>query len=58
MGRCSMTQEPSMVLCDNLEGWDEVGGGSKAQAGGDMAGPCRCMSETSTTLNYPPIKNK
>ena len=24
------------MLCDNLEGWDGVGGGREAQEGGDM----------------------
>ena len=27
------------MLCDNLEGWDAVGGGRGVQAGGDMCIP-------------------
>ena len=27
------------VLCDNLEGWNGVGGGSKVQEGGDICQP-------------------
>ena len=27
------------VLCDNLEGWDGVGGGREVQEGGDMCMP-------------------
>ena len=27
------------VLCDNLEGWDEVGGRREVQAGGDICMP-------------------
>ena len=51
-------------LCDNLEGWDGVGGGREAQEGGDvcipMADSCWCVAENNTTLysNHPPIKNK
>ena len=26
----------TLVLCDNLEGWDAVGGGREVQEGGDM----------------------
>ena len=45
-----------MVLCDDLEGWEE--GGREAQEGGGIADPCYCTEETKTTLqsNYPPIK--
>ena len=36
-------------LCNNLEGWEGVGGGSEVQDGGDtcipMADSCRCMVE-------------
>ena len=52
------------MLCDNLEGWDGVGGGGKGQEGGDiciaMADSWWCMVETNTILqsNYPSIKNK
>ena len=39
----------SLVLCDNLEGWDGVGGGREVQEGGDMCIPmadsCWCMAE-------------
>ena len=42
------------MLCDNLEGWDGVGGGRESQEGGDicipMADSCRCMEEANTTL--------
>ena len=42
------------VLCDNLEGWDGMGGRREVQEGGDicipMAGSCWCMAETNTTL--------
>ena len=27
------------MLCDNLEGWDTVGGGREAQGGGDICIP-------------------
>ena len=41
------------VLCDNLEGWDGVGG-REAQEGGDgqylRADLCWCVAETNTTL--------
>ena len=53
-----------MVLCDNLEGKDEIGGRREVQEGGDicisMADLCLYMAETNRTLqsNYPPIKNK
>ena len=37
----------NLVLCGNLEGWDGVGGGRKAQEGGDIYLPvvdsCWCM---------------
>ena len=52
------------MLCDNLEGWDRVGGGREVQKEGDLcilvAEPYCSMEETNTTLqsNYPPIKNK
>ena len=29
-------RELNPVLCDNLEGWDGVGGGREAQKGGDI----------------------
>ena len=55
-------KELNLVLCDNLEGWDGVGGGGEVQEGGDMcmADSCWCMAEMNTTLqsNYPPIKKK
>ena len=28
-----------MPYCDNLEGWDEVGGGREVQEGGDVCIP-------------------
>ena len=51
------------MLCDNLEGWDGVGGGGKGQEGGDIciftADSCCCMAETNTTFKaiILPIKN-
>ena len=42
------------MLCDNLEGWDEVGDGREVSEGGDicipMADVCCCMAETNTIL--------
>ena len=29
----------NLVLCDNLEGWDGVGGGRNIQEGGDICLP-------------------
>ena len=31
---CIMTLRTQTVLCDNLEGWDVVGGGKEFQEGG------------------------
>ena len=51
------------MLCDNLEGWDGLGGGREVQEGRDIcisiADSC-CVAETNTALqsNYPPTKNK
>ena len=43
-----------MALCDNLEGWNGVGGGKEAQVGGDICIPVAdsrsCMAETNTVL--------
>ena len=51
MGIC---RELKSVLCDNLEGWDRVGGGKEVQEGGEkcilMADSCWCMPETNTIL--------
>ena len=40
------------MLCDNLEGWDEVGSGRDVQESGDMciSNSCLCMAETNTIL--------
>ena len=42
------------MLCDNLEGWDGVGGQREVQEGGDicitMTDSCCCMAETNTIL--------
>ena len=42
------------MLCDDLEGWDGVGGQREVHKGGDvavpMAGSWCCMAETNTTL--------
>ena len=50
------------VLCDNLEGWHELGGGKDIQEGGHicipMADPCWYMAETERVLYYLSIKNK
>ena len=32
-------RELKLVLCDNLEGWDGVGGGREVQQGGDLCVP-------------------
>ena len=34
-----MTLGAQTVLCDNLEGWDVVGGGKELQEGGDRCVP-------------------
>lgn len=43
-----------MVLCDNLEGQDQVRSGKELQEGGDMcslmADSCFCIAETNVTL--------
>ena len=43
-----------LVLCDNLEGWDGVGGGREGLEGGDicisLADSCCCLAETNTIL--------
>ena len=52
------------MLCDNLEGSDEVGSDGGVQEGGSIFVPvadsCRFMAENNTILssNYPPIKNE
>ena len=33
MGSCPIAQRAQLVLCDNLEGWDGVGGGKEVQEG-------------------------
>ena len=42
------------VLCDNLAGWERVGGGREVQEGEDICIPmshsCQCMAETNTIL--------
>ena len=42
------------MLCNNLEGWDEEGGGKEVQEGGDicvpMADSCWCLAETNRIL--------
>ena len=44
MGSCSLTQGvPSLVLSDDLEGWDGVWGGRKSQEGGDI---CILMTDS------------
>ena len=39
MGICCMAQELKHGLCNNLEGWDEVGDGREVQKGGDICIP-------------------
>ena len=39
VGICHVTVSSSLVLCDNLEGWDGVGGGREVQEGGDICIP-------------------
>ena len=43
-----------MMLCDNTEGWDGVGGSREVQESGDICIPmvdsCSCMAETNTIL--------
>ena len=56
-------RELNPVLCDNLEGWDKVGGGGGSRGRGHthILTNSHCyMAETNTTLksSYPPIKNK
>ena len=52
------------MFCDDLEGWDGVGGGREVQDGGDVcdlvADSRCCMAEVNTILesNYSPTKNK
>ena len=50
------------MLCDNLEGWDVVGGEREVLEGGDicilMNGLCCCMAETSTIIPQTKIKKK
>ena len=42
------------MLCDNLEGWDGVGGNREVREGGDicilMADSCWCMAEANALL--------
>ena len=33
------TGNSNLVLCDDLEGWDEVGGGTEGPGGGDVQIP-------------------
>ena len=57
-------RELNQELCENLQGWDDVGGGRKVQEEGGICVPvadsCSCMAGTNTTQlsNYPPIRNK
>ena len=50
----SPCREVKLVLCDNLEWWDGVGGGREVHEGGDldipMANLCWCVAETNTVL--------
>ena len=48
------TGSPNPVLCEDLKGWNGVGGGREVQEGGDMSVPmadsCVYMSKTNTIL--------
>ena len=48
------TGSSNLVLCDNLQEWDGVGGRREAQEGGDtcipMADSCSYVAETKTIL--------
>ena len=48
------TASPTLVLCDNLEGWDRVEGRRELQEGGDIcisvADSCCCTAEANTIL--------
>ena len=35
----SLAGSSNLVFCDNLEGWDGVGGGREIQGGGDICTP-------------------
>ena len=50
--------EPSLALCDDLEGWDGVREGGSRGKGYIiiMTNSYRCMAETNTTLGK--LKNK
>ena len=43
-----------LMLCNNLDRWDGMGGGKEVKKGGHicipMADSCQCKAETSTTL--------
>ena len=39
-----MMQGAQTVLCDNLDGWDGVGGGREVQEGGDICIPMAASS--------------
>ena len=43
MGNCCTVQRAQHVLCDNLEGWDGVGGGREVQKELDV---CICMANS------------
>ena len=46
------------MLCDNLEGWDGVGGRKEVQKGRDIDILIHVETNTIFQSNYPPIKNK
>ena len=58
-----LTQGTQTALCNNLEGWEMVGGGRGVQEGGDictpMASSCSCFAEIRLIflINYPSVKN-
>ena len=49
-----VTQEFKPGLCNNLEGWERVGGGRKVQEEGDTCTPisdsCRCTADIKLAL--------
>ena len=56
MGTCCKAQEALLVLCDDLEGWDDAEGerGREVHKGGDVCmhitNSLHCTAETNTTL--------
>ena len=55
-------RDPNLVLCNNLEGWDGVGGGREVTEGGEYVYlwlfNVDVWKKSSQYCNYPPINNK